>query len=63
MSQKVENAGRKMPGNGYVVGEICQTENPFPFHPKSDCEHEILKERRSVREEITTLINIKFQIV
>jgi len=35
---KVEAAGRKIPGHGYVVGEICRTENPFPFHPRRDGE-------------------------
>jgi len=35
---KVETTGRKIPGHGYVVGEICQMENPFPFHPRRDCE-------------------------
>jgi len=31
---KVETAGRKIPGHGYVVGNICETENPFPFPSK-----------------------------
>jgi hypothetical protein len=35
---KVETAGRKITGNGYVVGKICRMENPFPFHPRRDCE-------------------------
>lgn len=35
---KVEIAGRKMPGNGYVVGEICRMKNLFPFHPWMDCQ-------------------------
>ena len=25
-------------GHGYVVGEVCQTENPLPFHPRRECE-------------------------
>ena len=35
---KVETTRKKIPGQGCVVGEICQTENPFPFHPRRDCE-------------------------
>jgi hypothetical protein len=33
-----ETAGKKIPGHGCLVGEICQTENRLPFHPRSDCE-------------------------
>lgn len=32
----METAGRKIPDSGYVVGEICQMENPFTFHPRMD---------------------------
>jgi hypothetical protein len=35
--KKVESVGRKIPGNGYVVGEISHMETPFPFHPKKHC--------------------------
>jgi hypothetical protein len=34
----VETKGKKTPGQVSVVGEIRQTENPFPFHPTRDCE-------------------------
>ena len=34
---KVEITGREIPGHGYAVGEVCQMEKPFPFHPRRDC--------------------------
>jgi len=34
---KVEVTGRKIPGHGYVVGEVCHMEKAFTFHPRSDC--------------------------
>ena len=30
--------GKQIPGQGYVVGEIYQMENMFPFLPRRDCE-------------------------
>ena len=36
---KVKTAGRKIPGHGHVVGEVFQTENPLPFHPRRNCEN------------------------
>jgi len=33
-----ETAGKKIPGYGCVVGEICQTENRLRVHPRSDGE-------------------------
>jgi hypothetical protein len=36
---KLETAGRKIPGHGYVLRKICETENPFPFLPRRDCEY------------------------
>jgi hypothetical protein len=33
---KVEAPGRKVSGHGYVVGEVCQTENPLIFHLRKD---------------------------
>ena len=35
---KVETTSKKIAGQGYVVGEIYQMENPFPFHSRRDCE-------------------------
>jgi hypothetical protein len=35
---KVEAAGRKINGHGYVGGKICQKENLFTFHPRRDYE-------------------------
>jgi hypothetical protein len=35
---KGETARKKIPGHGYVVGELCQKENPLPFHPRRVCE-------------------------
>jgi hypothetical protein len=29
---------KRIPGQGYVVGEICQMENLFAFHPRRDGE-------------------------
>ena len=40
----METAGRKIPGHGYVVAEICQTENPFPFHLRRDFEVDMINE-------------------
>jgi hypothetical protein len=33
---KVETTGKDIPGQGYVMGEICQTKNPLPLHPRRD---------------------------
>jgi len=33
-----ETDGKKIPGYGCVVAEICQTENRLPVHPRSDGE-------------------------
>jgi hypothetical protein len=30
-ADKVQTTGRKIPGNDYVMGEICQMEYPFFF--------------------------------
>ena len=35
---KMETTGSKIPGQGYVVGEVCQMGNPFPLHPRRECE-------------------------
>jgi hypothetical protein len=34
---RVETTGKKIPGHGYMVGEVCQTENPLFFQPRRDC--------------------------
>jgi len=73
---KVETAGRKISGHGYVVGEICRTENLFPFHPRNvswtreDAKNffffisinDILKVRRILREKTPTLSHLKVKI-
>jgi len=38
---KLETAEKEIHGHCYVMGEICQTENPVTFHPRRYCEDSI----------------------
>jgi hypothetical protein len=73
-----ETVGKKIPGHGCVVGEICQTENLLPFHPRIGCEesrrydqrnfyyvciYSILKDRNYPREKTLTLNHLKAKTV
>jgi len=74
----VEITGRKIPGQGYVVGEICQKKNPFSFvHERTEktredkinedfycvCIYAILKDHIHPREKTTALSHLKSKIV
>jgi hypothetical protein len=80
--QKPFSAGvdkeRKLHGHGYLVGEVCQTENPLPFHPRRDCEdprkhdkwqffhaciYDILKPFKCPREKTPSLNHLKAKTV
>lgn len=70
--------GGELHSHGYMVGEVCQKENPLPFHPRRDCNdprrrdklqffhsciYDILKGFKYPREKILSLNHLKAKTV